>query len=78
MNQINLIDLISNFTLLEVVKWFLVVGLVLYSAFAAVIVRQVGVMSTAVEDEFNGVIKTFSWAHLLMAILLTVVAIVML
>ncbi len=76
MNQINLIDLISNFTLLEVVKWFLVVGLVLYSAFAAVIVRQVGVMSTAVEDEFNGVIKMFSWAHLLMAIMLTVVAMV--
>ena len=65
-----------NITLLEVVKWFLVVGLVVYSAFAAVIVRQVGVMSEAVEDEFNGVIKTFAWAHLLMAIVLTVVAIV--
>ena len=59
-------------------KWFFVVGLVMYVAFGVVIVRQVGVMTEAVEDEFNGVIFILVWAHLLLAVGLLILAIVVL
>ncbi len=69
---------ILGLTIFDLVKWFLVVGLVMYLAFAIVIVRQVGVMSEAIEDPNNVLIKTFAWAHLLMTILLIVVAVTLL
>lgn len=74
MNQINLIDLISNVTLFGVVKWMGVAGLVMYVAFAVVIVKQVGVMTEAIEDEANGIISLFAWAHLIMAVGLVILA----
>ena len=78
MSQINLIDLISNITLFGVIKGFFVVGLVMYVAFGIVIVKQVEVMTEAIEDEFNGVIFILSWAHLLLAVVLLILAIVVL
>ena len=78
MNQINLIDLISKFTLFGVVKWMFVVGLVMYTVFAVVIVKQVGVMMEAVEDDVNGIISLFAWAHLLLAAALIVLAVAVL
>ncbi len=61
-------------TVFDVVKWFLVVGLVMYAAFAAIIVRQVGVMKESIEDTLNLVILGFAWVHLIAAIALVVVA----
>ena len=78
MSQINLIDLISNITLFGVIKGFFVVGLVMYVAFGIVIVKQVEVMTEAIEDEFNGVIFILAWAHLLLAVGLLILAIVVL
>ncbi|KKU67875.1 MAG: hypothetical protein UX92_C0028G0007 [Candidatus Amesbacteria bacterium GW2011_GWA1_47_20] len=78
MNQIDLIDLISKFTLFGVVKWMCVVGLLMYTVFAVVIVRQVGVMTEAVEDDVNGIISLFAWVHLLLAIALVILAIAVL
>ena len=69
---------ISSLTAFTIVKWFLVVGLVMYTTFAAVIIKQVKVMSEAIEDEFNGLIIMFAWIHLGVAILLTVLAVVVL
>lgn len=67
-----------GFTAFTVVKWFLVLGLIMYAAFAVVIVRQVGVMSEAVDDPNNALIKLFAWAHFLMTILLIIVAVMVL
>lgn len=65
-------------TLFEVVKGFFVAGLVMYSAFAFVIVRQVKVMSESMEDPINGLIAIFAWAHLVAALILVVLAITVL
>ena len=59
-------------------KWFLVVGLLMYVAFAVVIVRQVKIMTEAVEDDVNGVISLFAWVHLLLAVALVILAIAVL
>ena len=67
-----------NITIFDVVKWFLVVGLIMYSAFAAIIVRQVSVMSQALEAEYNGLVALFAWAHLAMSILILILALVIL
>ncbi len=67
-----------NITVFDLVKWFLVVGLVMYTAFAIVIIRQVKEMSESIEDEFNGLISLFAWGHLGVALLLIVIAVVVL
>ena len=52
------------------VKWMFVIGLVMYSAFAIVVIRQVIAMSEAVDREVNIIFKVLSWVHLAMSILL--------
>lgn len=52
------------------IKLGLIVGLVMYSLFALVIIKQVAIMAETYEAEANGVIKLFAWAHLIMAMLL--------
>jgi len=69
---------VEKITLFGVVKWFLVVGLLMYVAFAVVIVRQVKIMTEAVEDDVNGVISLFAWVHLLLAVALVILAIAVL
>lgn len=60
----------------EVVKWFAVAGLVMYSFFAAVVIKQVGIMTETFESDVNSVVKLFAWMHLLVAIGLVVATIV--
>ncbi len=60
------------------VKWMFVVGLVMYTAFAIVMVRQVVAMSEAVECEVNIIFKILSWIHLAMSILLVFAAVTVL
>lgn len=72
-----LLDLL-NLTFLDIVKWMFVVGLVIYAVFALIIVRQVKVMSEAVDCDANSLFQIMSWAHLLMAVLLVAFAIVIL
>lgn len=72
-----LFDLL-NLTFLDLVKWMFVAGLVLYTIFALIIVRQVKVMSEAVESDANYLFQILSWLHLLMAGLLVAAAIVIL
>lgn len=74
----NNLQSVFSMTAFQIVKWFLVVGLGMYSAFAFVITRQVKVMSEAIEDEFNQVVVAFSWVHFLVAVLLTILAVVVL
>lgn len=74
----NNLSWISGLTAFTIVKWFLVAGLAMYTVFAVVIVKQVKVMSEAIEDEFNGLMIMFAWMHLAVVILLTVLAVVVL
>lgn len=52
------------------IKFGLIIGLIMYSLFALVIIKQVGIMAETYEAEANGVVKLFAWAHLIMAIML--------
>jgi hypothetical protein len=65
-------------TVFAIVKWLLIIGLTMYLAFAVIIVRQVGVMSEALEDPYNELIKMFAWAHLALTVLLIIISIVIL
>ncbi|KKS32753.1 MAG: hypothetical protein UU93_C0005G0061 [Candidatus Amesbacteria bacterium GW2011_GWA2_42_12] len=69
---------IYNITAFDIVKWFSVVGLIMYSAFAAVVIRQVMTMNESVKDPLNSIILLVSIAHLILSLLLIVVAIVLL
>lgn len=69
---------LEKITLFGIVKWMFVAGLVMYVAFSVVIVKQVGVMTEAIEDDMNGIIALFAWAHLILAIALVVLAIAVL
>lgn len=69
---------IFKITTFEVVKWFFVAGLVMYAAFAAVVIRQVMTMNESVKDPLNSLILLISVAHLILSLLLIVVAIVLL
>ena len=71
-------DMVVGVTIMGIVKWMLVVGLVMYSLFALVIIKQVQIMTETFEAEANGVVRIFAWAHLVMAVILVVVAIVIL
>lgn len=73
-----MLSFLMSLTPLVVTKWFLVVGLVMYTAFAGVIVRQVGVMSESVEDPFNGLVTMFAWLHFGLAIFLVLTSIALL
>jgi len=73
-----MIDFILSLTAGDIVKTFLVVGLVMYTAFAAIIVRQVGVMSESIEDQFNGVVILFAWLHLGLAVFLVITSVTLL
>lgn len=73
-----MINFITSLTAENIVKWFLVVGLVMYTAFAAIIVRQVGVMSESIEDQFNGIVILFAWLHLGLAVFLVITSITLL
>ena len=73
-----IVNSLEKITLFGVVKWFLVVGLLMYVAFAVVIVRQVKIMTEAVEDDVNGVISLFAWVHLLLAVALVILSIAVL
>ena len=60
--------LVENFDLEKVIKGFFVVGLLMYSAFALIILRQVGVMNETIEAKYNNIVKIFAWAHLFLAL----------
>lgn len=71
----NIVSILVGITLRDLVKWMFVFGLIMYSAFAVVVIRQVKVMSEAIEGSLNDAFRILSWIHLLMAILLVVAAI---
>ncbi len=65
-------------TAFDIVKWFFVAGLLMYSAFAGVVVRQVLTMNESVQDPLNVLILLVSVGHLILSLLLIVVAVMLL
>ncbi len=53
----------NQFALL-LLKFFFVLGAVIYFIFASVVVKQSITMSKNVNDKFNSIIIIFSWIHL--------------
>ncbi len=60
--------------LLLVVKIFFLVGLLLYSIFAAVLVRQEQLMADVLEESFEPILRLLVIGHLIMAIGIFVLA----
>lgn len=52
----------------QVVKGFVLFGILLYLFFALVIVRQVNLMLNSLEVELEPLIKLIAWLHLFMVI----------
>lgn len=61
-------SLVKNFNLEKVIQGFFVVGLLMYAAFALVILRQVGVMNETIEARYNSLVKMVAWVHLFLAL----------
>ena len=63
--------------------WFLVkilflIGLAIYIAFAVIVIRQVNLMTQALDGGFNFPLKIASWIHLLVAIAVFLLALIIL
>lgn len=72
---------VENFVIVGpelILKGFLIVGLLMYTFFALVVLKQVGIMTETFESDVNPAVKTFAWIHLLLALFLLFVAIVVL
>jgi len=60
------------------VKLLFLIGLLIYIAFAVIVVRQVALMSRTINGNFSLPIKLFSWVHLGAAVAIFVLALVIL
>lgn len=58
-----------NIPFLGILKIFVLLGVAIYIVFAAVVVKQVQIMTATIKVGLEGLIKTISYAHLLFAIL---------
>jgi len=57
-----------NIDIWALVRIFVLILLLMYTIFALVIVRQVGLMTRALELKLEPLIKFISWVHLALAI----------
>lgn len=64
----------TGFTVWLVVKFALLIGLLIYSGFTVMIVRQVDLMSRSLNGSFKGPLKSVAWGYFL-ATVLTLVAV---
>lgn len=65
-------------TIWIVVKVFFLLGIALYIAFAAVVVKQIQLMIEAVEAPFTGPLRIIGWTHLFLAIAVFLLALAIL
>jgi hypothetical protein len=61
-----------------IVKAFVLLGLLLYLAFAMVIIRQVQLMVETVEVGFQEAIKILAYVHLAFAVIVLILALIIL
>jgi hypothetical protein len=74
----NFSNLFLNFQVWTIVKIFVSLGLFVYVAFAFVIIRQVDLMTKAINFSLDGVLKILAAIHMVGAILLLLIALVVL
>lgn len=67
-----------NFNLWFLVKILILLGLVLYLAFAGIVLRQVNLMTKTLNGQFNLPIKLIAWIHLLAALSIFLLALIIL
>lgn len=61
-----------------ITKIFFITGSILYVIFALVVVKQTKMMSKNVNDKFNLILVTFSYAHLIFSIFIVFIALLVL
>lgn len=76
MNNIDL--LVSQISVLGIVKWLVVFGLIVYGFFAFLIMRQVRVMNEALRVKKEVVVYIAGVAHFVMALLVLFLALTVL
>ena len=78
----NFIHLLANsataFSIWWIVKLLFLLALLIYIAFAIIIIRQIGLMSKTLHTEFAIPIKLVAWIHLAAAILTFLLALLIL
>lgn len=60
------------------IKILTIVGLMIYSVFAFVMVRQEGLMADVLEEGFEPVLKILAYSHLALALLMLVLSFIIL
>lgn len=60
------------------IKLLFLIGLLTYLAFAVIVVRQVNLMTRALNSEFETSLKLISWVHLVVTIGVFIMAVVIL
>lgn len=78
MSPLSILQILANLKVYTLVKWMFVLGMLMYSAFSVVIIRQTSVMSETLKSPVNAVVKILAWLHLIMSILLLWAAIAIL
>jgi len=68
---------IPSYVLLTL-KIFSIVGLLIYSVFAGVLVRQEQLMAHVLEEQFQPVLRALVIAHLIVTVVLLLLAIILL
>lgn len=63
-----ILSILLGLNIWQVVKGFLLLGILLYLVFAVVIIRQINLMFDALEVELEWVIKFVAWLHLFLVI----------
>jgi len=67
-----------TFSLWFFIKLLFLIGLLIYLAFAVIVVRQVSLMTRALNVELETSLKLISWVHLVVAIGVFLLAVVIL
>jgi len=65
----SLASFITTFSVWWIVKLLFLLALLIYIAFASIIIRQISLMSKTLHTEFSIPIKMIAWIHLAAAIL---------
>jgi len=70
--------LAESATFWDVVKIFVIIGLMVYLVFAFVVMKQVNKMTDTLEVGFESQVRSIAWLHLLFALATLIVSIVVL
>jgi len=73
-----LVNLIPAFSIWWIVKLLFLLALLIYIAFAVIIIRQISLMSKTLHTEFAIPIKLVAWIHLAAAVLTFLLALLIL